>query len=172
MWWWVSPALQHLLFNPGMGQPWWKSPVTAETFMVSCKVWHFLTSEWTLLKSYVNGDKHASWSYNVRNRNEKKEQGQFFVFQDRFRGRLHEAREKRSKWFFDVSFSLHFVPATLWICCLLPFSCLQHFDYQLPKGYHSQILTWHISLFVCLRILNIFCTKLFSFFLNFIRQLH
>lgn len=82
---------------------------------------------------------------------EWKEQGQLFGFQDRFGGILHEAREERNKCSFDVSFSLH-------LCCLLSFSSLQHFDYQLLKGYHSQILTWHLSLFVHLRLLNIFCT--------------
>lgn len=100
----ASPALQHLLVMPGRRQP-CEVPVSAETSMVSCKVWHFLTSAGTFFKSKVNGDKLATWSYDVGNWNEKKEQGQPFGFQDRFGGILHETREEKNKcsYFFTES---------------------------------------------------------------------
>lgn len=156
-WWWGLSSSATPPCQPRNGQP-WKSPVSAETFMVSCKVWHFLTSEGTFLKSYVNGDKHASWSYDVQNRNEKKGWGDSLDFKIGLEvDCMRQGRKETNS--FDIFFSLHLVLATLWICCLLPFLSLQQFDYQLFKGYHSQILTWHISLFVHLRILNIFCTN-------------
>lgn len=79
----ASPALQHLLVIPGKGQP-CERPGSAETFMVPCKGWHFLTLEGALFESLVNGDKLATWSYDVQNGNEKEEQGQLFGFQDMF----------------------------------------------------------------------------------------
>lgn len=151
----VSPALQHLFATPGLGQP-RKSPVSLETSMISCKVWHLLTSEGTFFQITIEWRQacHMIIQCGKREWKEKTTEAALWISRRVWRDTAWEKGGKRK----INHRALCLIPDEFVFFSLSPPSST--FTTSLLKGYtyHGQILSWYLSLFADLWILNFFHT--------------